>query len=157
MKNSRPSILIVEDQKRAREFLGEILEEEGYSIQYAKNGSKALRCINEFDSHLILLDLDLPDIHGMEVLKKVFKVRPKQQVIIVSGTGNIKKSPSQLPCRRYTTTTYAKASYFDRFHLQNEVQAAILIIALGQRQALNRDHIGRHFNLVQILCDLLQR
>jgi len=89
MNRSKGTILIVEDQQKAREFLGEILEEEGYAVLFARDGYEALERIKENNINLVLLDLDLPGIHGMEVLKEALRLKPQQQVVIVSGTGNI--------------------------------------------------------------------
>lgn len=88
--NNTPKILIVDDDARARRTLIEILSEEHYFAVPAEDGVTALKLIQENNLNIVLLDLILPDINGIEVLKEIKKQKPTLPVIIISGYGTIK-------------------------------------------------------------------
>lgn len=78
------NILIVEDEKLIREGIKEYLETFKYKIYTAKDGQEALERFNELDIHLILLDINLPKINGIEVLKKV-RIKSSVPVLILTA------------------------------------------------------------------------
>lgn len=64
-------ILIVDDEPDILEFLGYNLKKEGYEVESAKNGSEALIMAKSFDPHLIVLDIMMPEIDGIEVCDRL--------------------------------------------------------------------------------------
>lgn len=78
------SVLIIEDEAYVLRILKTILETEGYKISTAKNGDMAKTNILTHQPELILLDLGLPDIDGIELLKKI-RVWTKVPVLVVSA------------------------------------------------------------------------
>ncbi len=87
-------VLIVDDEKSIRELLKEILEEEGFEVFTEESGSKVVERIEELFPEVLILDLFLPGISGMEVLEKLNKLglTEKIAVIIVSGHGSVETS-----------------------------------------------------------------
>ena len=83
------TILIVDDEKDIRSSLSGVLEDEGYETITASNGEEALGMVQADGVDLILLDLMLPDISGLEVLRKVKETQPDVPVIMISGQGSI--------------------------------------------------------------------
>ncbi len=71
MNNLRETILIVEDDPQIRNFIRYSLHAEGYTVQTAMNGGSAVHALVAEPVELILLDLGLPDMDGLEVIKKV--------------------------------------------------------------------------------------
>jgi two-component system nitrogen regulation response regulator NtrX len=69
--------------------LRDILCLKGYSVQWVGNGSDALKIINKDDIDVVLLDLLLPGMNGIEVLKRIFHIDPYISVIMMSGHGTI--------------------------------------------------------------------
>lgn len=82
-------ILIVDDEKNILQTLSPILQDEGYEVSTAANGTDALRLVREDAPLVVLLDIWLPDIDGIEVLKKIKEQQPEVIVIMMSGHGTI--------------------------------------------------------------------
>ncbi len=82
-------ILIVDDEEGIRESLSGIFEDEGYEVVTAASGEEALDIIKEHMPYIILLDVWLPGIDGLETLSKVKEIDNDVPVIIISGHGNI--------------------------------------------------------------------
>lgn len=83
-------ILIVDDEKAIRDSYRMILEYEGYEVEEASSGFKALKKIKTGEFKIILLDLMLPDIQGIEILEKIKKEDIDTNVIVITGHGNVK-------------------------------------------------------------------
>lgn len=83
------NILVIDDERAIRNTLKEILEYEKYSVEVAENGPEGLEKIklNNFD--IVLCDIKMPDMDGIEVLKEIKKLETEAQVLMISGHGNI--------------------------------------------------------------------
>ena len=84
-----PSVLIVDDEPSILQSLGGLLSDEGFEIITASNGYEALKIIDKESPDLVLLDIWMPGIDGIETLKEIKKNNPYIQVIIITGHGNI--------------------------------------------------------------------
>ena len=82
-------ILVVEDEQIARENLVLVLEREGYEVVGVDNGTKALRVLEAEDFDLVLTDLSMPDVGGMEVLEHCRRVRPDTEVLVITGYATV--------------------------------------------------------------------
>ena len=78
-------ILIVEDEKRIQDFLSRGLESAGYAVDVAGEGNAAADMVHATEYELIILDLNLPDIDGLEVLKKIRNRKVSPPVLILSA------------------------------------------------------------------------
>lgn len=72
----RKTILIIEDEEALRSLYKEILQNEGYEVHEAANGAEGLRLLKNGGYSLILLDLILPEIDGLEILRKLRAEKP---------------------------------------------------------------------------------
>ncbi len=79
------SVLIVDDEKNIRLTLAQALKVLDISIDTAANGEEALLKLNEKEFDLLLLDLSMPGVDGMEVLRRVKEIRPGTRVIVLSA------------------------------------------------------------------------
>ncbi len=86
MTNQR-SILVIEDDAAIRRGVVDCLNFDGYSVFEAGDGETGLRNALQVDCDLVLLDLALPKIAGLEILKEIRRVRPTLPVIIMTAMG----------------------------------------------------------------------
>jgi two-component system nitrogen regulation response regulator NtrX len=86
---AEPVVLVVDDEEGIRETLSGIFEDEGCSIVTANSGEEALDLLKEQNPDLILLDIWLPGIDGIQTLEEIKALRPDLPVIMISGHGNI--------------------------------------------------------------------
>jgi DNA-binding NtrC family response regulator len=84
-----PNILIVDDEKAIRKTLREILEYENYKVDEAEDGAKAYNMIKDGDYDVVLCDIKMPKMDGIEVLEKLKGEGSEAQIIMISGHGNI--------------------------------------------------------------------
>ncbi len=83
------SILIIDDEKAIRKTLSEILSFEGYKIDEATDGEEGLRKFREKTYDVVLSDIKMPKIDGIEFLQKAVEINPDVPIIMISGHGNI--------------------------------------------------------------------
>jgi FixJ family two-component response regulator len=85
-------VLIVDDEKNIRLTLSIAIENMGLEIDTAMNGEEALAKLSQKDFGLMLLDLKMPGMDGMEVLRRVADIRPDIRVIIITAHGTIESA-----------------------------------------------------------------
>ncbi len=84
-----PSILIIDDEKSIRKTLTEILSYEGYKIDEAADGEEGLKKFKEKNFDIVLCDIKMPKLDGIEFLEKAKEINDEVPIIIISGHGNI--------------------------------------------------------------------
>ncbi|MCR4263397.1 MAG: response regulator [Candidatus Roizmanbacteria bacterium] len=77
--NAHKRILVVEDEEFLRDLYVRILKGERYTVDQAKDGAEAFTALQEGGYDLVLLDIMLPILNGLDVLKKLSKVAPKKE------------------------------------------------------------------------------
>ena len=94
-------ILIIDDQKPIRNALREILEFEKYDVDEASDGRMALKMIKNYPYDLIFCDIKMPQIDGIELLKKVTELKFLNPIIMISGHGDIETAVQTLKLGAY--------------------------------------------------------
>lgn len=89
MSEKLPLILTIDDEEAIRSSFREHLEDYDYEVIEAENGRKGIDAFREYSPDLILVDLRMPEIDGLEVLRVVTEESPDTPIIVVSGTGII--------------------------------------------------------------------
>jgi DNA-binding NtrC family response regulator len=84
-----PDILIIDDEKAIRKTLGEILSFEGYKIDEASDGEDGLKKFRDKNYDVVLCDIKMPKLDGIEFLQKAGEANPDVPIIMISGHGNI--------------------------------------------------------------------
>lgn len=78
-------ILVIEDNQWVREFLADQLGNRGYKVMTADNGAEAIECVQNSKFHLVISDLRMPGMNGIETLEAIKKIHPEVPVIMASG------------------------------------------------------------------------
>ncbi len=86
-KAAKARILTIDDEDIIRESIEAYLEDSGYEVVQAGNGRLGLEVFNREQPDLVLVDLRMPEVDGLDVLAKVTSISPLTPIIVVSGTG----------------------------------------------------------------------
>ncbi len=84
-----PKILVIDDEKPIRDALHNILTAEQYQVDIVENGKKGLELLNENDYDVVLCDIKMPGMDGLEVMAKAAEISPEVPFILISGHGTI--------------------------------------------------------------------
>ena len=122
-KTAEKKILVVDDEDRVRESIRETLSDEGYRVIEAADGTKVLGIIKSERPDLVLLDIWMPEVDGIGLLKDIKKQEPDLNVIMISGHGNI-----------HTAVTATKLGAFDFMEKPLSLDGLLLTVqrALGE-------------------------
>jgi UDP-3-O-[3-hydroxymyristoyl] N-acetylglucosamine deacetylase len=82
-------VLIIDDEKSILESLSSVLREEGFDVRTAKDGREGLALFQEVKPRIVLLDVWMPEMDGLEVLSRVKELDPEAVVVVISGHGTI--------------------------------------------------------------------
>jgi DNA-binding NtrC family response regulator len=125
----KPVVLLVDDEDTIRLFLEKTLKDEGYEALTAATGEEALELTRSELPDLILLDLKLPDINGIEVLQRVKEEVPEVSVIMLTAFGDIETAVSAI-----------KKGAFDFVSKPVNLEQLLLAVEKGlESQKLNRE------------------
>jgi len=78
-------ILVVDDDVELADTLTDYLSEQGYSATKAYSGNEALNLLRERDFHLVVTDLVMPEVDGMDLLKFIKEIDRKVSVVVITG------------------------------------------------------------------------
>lgn len=84
-ETAREAILVVDDEEHIREILAESLGEAGYSVELAKNGREGLKMLSRKRYALLILDIRMPLISGLNLLTRIKKLTKRMPVIVITG------------------------------------------------------------------------
>ena len=136
---NKTKILIADDGESQRFLLKGFLLREGYLVEEAENGIKALQCIKDQRFDIILLDHKMPGMNGVEVLKEVKRTNPDIAVVIISAYGTIERAVEAMEAGAF-------------YYITKPVELDKLLILL--------DHISNRHSLMknesQMLCKKLR-
>jgi DNA-binding NtrC family response regulator len=90
--NEPANILIIDDEESVRDSCTHALYKKGYRVKAAKDGNEGLKAFKEELFHLVLLDLKMPGLNGMEVLSKIKEENPETPVVIITGFASIESA-----------------------------------------------------------------
>jgi two-component system nitrogen regulation response regulator NtrX len=138
------SILIVDDEVSILNSLSSILEDEGYQVTVAKSGTEAIKLYAVEPPDLMLLDIWMPDMDGLETLRRIRELAPTAQVMMMSGHGSIETAVKAIKLGAY--------DYIEKpLSLENvtlRVKHALDQYRLEQENRTLRTKVERQFELV---------
>jgi UDP-3-O-[3-hydroxymyristoyl] N-acetylglucosamine deacetylase len=120
---TQKTILVVDDEDGVRESVREVLSDEGYRVLDTSDGTRVLGMIREEKPELVLLDIWMPQVDGIGLLKEIKSQEPDIHVVMVSGHGNI-----------HTAVTATKYGAFDFIEKPVTLDGLLLTVqrALGE-------------------------
>ncbi len=89
MKKMKEKILLVDDDPDICSVLKISLTDNGYRVHIAKNGVEAFRLFKQIRPAIVITDIVMPDMNGLELLCKIKAVNPETEVIMISGHGEL--------------------------------------------------------------------
>ena len=133
-------ILIIDDEASIRESLSGILSDEGFAPFAAANAEEGLARLEEVRADLVLLDIWMPGMDGMEALKKIKELYPDLPVIMISGHGTIETAVQATRLGAFDFVE--KPLSYDKIVLA--IHNALQLAALAQENRILREQAGRH-------------
>lgn len=85
----QPLVMVVDDEEKVRRYLSRLLENRGFTVDAAADGEAALALLADRDFDVVLLDVLMPGLDGIAVLKEIKKRRPLTEVIILTGNASV--------------------------------------------------------------------
>jgi DNA-binding NtrC family response regulator len=90
------SVLIIDDDADVRRMLSSILEDAGYSVEAVDNGRQAIKTCEKLPFDVALVDINLPDVKGTELLHELKRIQPRMVKIIVTGEPSVENAVKAL-------------------------------------------------------------
>ena len=142
-------LLIVEDEETLRESLKRVFQREGYQVVAAGNAETALELLEEESFDLIVTDIILPGITGIELLKRVKEVHPEQIVIIITAYASLETAVETLRAGAYD---YIVKPIIHE-EIKQIVKNALKQRALQKENILLKKQMGGSYDLSRIVGD----
>jgi len=105
MKKTKGRILVVDDERSMREILEIFLKSEGYSVSVADNGKSALEVMKNDFFDLIITDMKMPKVGGLELLRNVKEISPDTVVVIITAFGTTESAVEAMKLGAYDYIT----------------------------------------------------
>lgn len=147
------TILVVDDEESIRLSLEGILLDEGFQPAFASNGEDAIRMAQEEDPDLILLDIWMPGIDGLEALTRIREQRPAQPIIMMSGHGTIETAVKATRLGAYDFIEKPLSLEKVLLSIQNAMKVGDLVAEnLALKARINKEHemIGESRPILQL-------
>jgi two-component system response regulator PilR (NtrC family) len=142
-------ILVVDDERSMRELLELVLKREGYSVHTAENGSRALDQIRQNLFDLIISDVKMPDINGLDLLMRVRETSPDTMVIIITAFATIETARRAF--KLGAEDIVVKDSGFDVEELKVTIKKALEKKHLRQENVLLKRELRQRNSLDNII------
>ncbi|TRZ89971.1 sigma-54-dependent Fis family transcriptional regulator [bacterium] len=88
----KPKVLIIDDEKSIRDIFTLLLEEKGYAVEAAETGKAGVARARAFRPDAVLLDMNLPDMSGMEAIPRIKEAGPGVEIVIITAFGTIRNA-----------------------------------------------------------------
>ena len=145
MKNGR--ILIAEDNLSNREALAELLIAGGYEVKAVADGKQALEAFEEDSYELVITDLKMPHMNGLELLKAIKEAKPASVVIIMTGYGTIN---SAVEAMKRGAFDYITKPVKDN-HVGLAVERAVSYAKLCNENVVLKDHLKEKYDFGKLI------
>ncbi len=90
--NKQANILIIDDDEAILDSCRQVLNKEGFTVKMAKNGTEGLQLFHKEFFHIVLCDLKMPGMDGMEVVRRIKEKSPETPIVVITGFGSIESA-----------------------------------------------------------------
>jgi DNA-binding NtrC family response regulator len=136
------NILVVDDDAMMRSFFAGVLKEEGYAVEEAGGGKEGLEVLNRADFDLVLTDLRMPGISGLDLMREGRKARPGARWVIVTAYGSIGNAVEAM---RAGASDYLTKPLRDPEELRHVVRRVLREAEAEARISLLSEELGKQF------------
>jgi DNA-binding NtrC family response regulator len=149
-----PSVLVIEDKDSMREMLSKSLEAEGYEVETARDGEGGVEKAREKKYDVVLADLKLPKMNGIQVLSSLKDMDQDAAVILMTAYGTIETAVEAMKEGAFDFLTKP----FDTDHLSVLIRRAMENRRLVAENVLLREELGHHLGYAEIIgkCEKMQ-
>ncbi len=140
-------ILIIDDEKNYLMIIGEILQEEGYAFLTASSGMEALDILNNEIVDLVLTDVKMPGMSGIQLLEKIKQINPDLPVIVMTAYGSVEKAVQAMHKGAYTFILKP----FENQALIAHIGKALSVFKIVQENNLLKHAIASRYNFDNII------
>ena len=148
-KKMMEKILVVDDERSMRELLELVLKREGYSVHTAENGTRALDQVRQNLYDLIISDVKMPDINGLDLLMRVRETSPDTMVIMITAFATIETARQAF--KLGAEDIVVKDSGFDVEELKVTIKKALEKKHLRQENVLLKRELRQRNSLDNII------
>lgn len=101
-------MLIVDDQKGIRKLLEELFKKEGFEVKVAADGREAIEEVREFVPDIILMDMKMPNMNGLEASQEILKTHQEIPIILMTAYGEMEvvKKALEIGVKKYITKPF---------------------------------------------------
>jgi len=146
-QHTRGRILIADDEERIRNILAAILRDAGYTLETAKDGFEAAEKSAVFEPHLVIVDLQMPRLDGIETIAAIKDRVPKAVSIILTAHGTIQSAVQAIKHGIYDYITKP----YDNDHLLLVVQRALAVYRLTEEVDNLREELQKKYSSENII------
>ncbi|RJQ28113.1 MAG: sigma-54-dependent Fis family transcriptional regulator [Peptococcaceae bacterium] len=155
-----PKILVIDDEEHMCWVLERAMRQEGYQVFTATRGRQGLNLIREEAPSLVILDLKMPEMDGMEVLRQAKEMQPKLPVIILTAHGTIETA---IEAMKIGAADYITKP-FDLDELKIVIKKALMISQLVTEVNFLRSELTKNYGsmigkslVIKDICHLIER
>lgn len=144
---NKPKILVVDDERITLKNLEYVLKKEGYEVITTSSGVKALKLLQEQEFDVVLTDLKMEKVDGMEILEKTKKLYPDTEVIMITAYATIPSAVETMKKGAY----YYIAKPFKLDELRKVVKEALEKVRLKRENKILREQLEQYEGKVKIV------
>ena len=142
------SILIVDDDDLIRSFITTVLVEDGYWVEEAKSGGEGLGKLKGGPFDLVMTDLRMPDMSGLELIREGQEISPDTRWIIITAYGSIKNAVEAM---KIGASDYLTKPFRDPDELRHVVRRVMREVEAERKISLMSEELGRQFPPIEMI------
>jgi len=142
------SVLIVDDDELIRSFLHTISQEEGHRVEEAKNGREGLAKVIAGDYDLVITDLKMPALSGLELLQEGRKQKPESRWIVITAFGSIENAVEAM---KAGADDYLTKPFRDPDELRRVIQRVLREAQAEQTISFLSEELGKQFPPLEMI------